>query len=219
MTTAFLILAAVALVSALLYLGLLLWAAIEDGREPAETGSRPARLNVPSGAGFTVPSYLPRTLAACAVSHSPPARRRPPARADRRRRRRRRATPASSGARHLGRHLRRARLQEPRRQRRRRSRPAACKTVYVETANDRSTVDVVNPSALGLFVDALKARGIRVVAWYLPGFVQAGAGRAPHAGDAGVPHPLGSRIRRRRARHRVAAASRAPACARAGCSR
>ena len=46
------------------------------------------------------------------------------------------------------------------------------KTVYVETANDRSSVDVVNPTSLGLFVDALKARGVRVVAWYLPGFVQ-----------------------------------------------
>ena len=46
------------------------------------------------------------------------------------------------------------------------------RTVYVETANDRSTVDVVNPKELGLFVDALKARGIRVVAWYLPGFVK-----------------------------------------------
>ena len=46
------------------------------------------------------------------------------------------------------------------------------RTVYVETANDRSTVDVVNPNALGLFVDALKAKGIRVVAWYLPGFVK-----------------------------------------------
>jgi hypothetical protein len=44
--------------------------------------------------------------------------------------------------------------------------------VYVETANDRSAVDVVNPVQLGLFVDALKVRGIRVVAWYLPGFVQ-----------------------------------------------
>ena len=33
MTAAFLILAAIALVSAVLYLGLLLWAAIEDGRE------------------------------------------------------------------------------------------------------------------------------------------------------------------------------------------
>jgi len=46
------------------------------------------------------------------------------------------------------------------------------KTVYVETANDRSTVDVVNPKALGFFVDALEVRGIRVVAWYLPGFVK-----------------------------------------------
>ncbi len=45
-------------------------------------------------------------------------------------------------------------------------------TVYVETANDRSTVDVVNPQALGRFVDALHAKGLRVVAWYLPGFVQ-----------------------------------------------
>jgi hypothetical protein len=44
-------------------------------------------------------------------------------------------------------------------------------TAYVETANDRSTVDVVNPRQLGLFVDELKARGVRVVAWYLPGFV------------------------------------------------
>ena len=45
------------------------------------------------------------------------------------------------------------------------------RTVYAETANDRSTVDVINPVALGRFVDALQARGIRVVAWYLPGFV------------------------------------------------
>jgi hypothetical protein len=45
------------------------------------------------------------------------------------------------------------------------------RTVYVETANDRSTVDVVNPEPLGRFVDALQARGIRVVAWYLPGFL------------------------------------------------
>ncbi len=45
------------------------------------------------------------------------------------------------------------------------------KTVYAETANDRSTVDVVKSAALGRFVDALQARGIKVVAWYLPGFV------------------------------------------------
>ena len=45
-------------------------------------------------------------------------------------------------------------------------------TVYVETANDRSAADVVNANALGLFVDALRAQGIVVVGWYLPGFAQ-----------------------------------------------
>ena len=45
-------------------------------------------------------------------------------------------------------------------------------TVFVETANDRSATDVVNPAALGAFADALQARGIQVVGWYLPGFAQ-----------------------------------------------
>ena len=45
-------------------------------------------------------------------------------------------------------------------------------TAYVETANDRSAVDVVDPRALGLLVDALHGLGIRVVGWYLPGFVK-----------------------------------------------
>ncbi len=49
------------------------------------------------------------------------------------------------------------------------------RTVYVETANDRSTVDVVNPRQLGLLVDALHKRGLKVVAWYLPGFVKPAA--------------------------------------------
>ena len=44
------------------------------------------------------------------------------------------------------------------------------RTVFAETANDRSAVDVVNPGPLGRFVDALHAQGIAVVAWYLPGF-------------------------------------------------
>jgi hypothetical protein len=47
-------------------------------------------------------------------------------------------------------------------------------TVYAETANDRSAVDVVGAAALGRFVDALHARGIAVVAWYLPGFDRPG---------------------------------------------
>ena len=46
------------------------------------------------------------------------------------------------------------------------------RTVFAETANDRSTVDVVGPEALGRFVDALHAQGIAVVGWYLPGFVK-----------------------------------------------
>lgn len=46
------------------------------------------------------------------------------------------------------------------------------RTVFAETSNDRAAVDVVKPAQLGLLVDALHARGIAVVAWYLPGFVQ-----------------------------------------------
>jgi len=46
------------------------------------------------------------------------------------------------------------------------------RTVWVETANDGARVDVVNSVRLGRFVDALHARGVRVVAWYLPGHVQ-----------------------------------------------
>lgn len=48
------------------------------------------------------------------------------------------------------------------------------RTVFAETANDRSTADVVDPAALGRFVDALHANGVLVVAWYLPGFVKPG---------------------------------------------
>jgi hypothetical protein len=45
-------------------------------------------------------------------------------------------------------------------------------TVWVETANFGASVDVVNPAQLGRLVDALHARGIRAVAWYLPGHVK-----------------------------------------------
>ena len=46
------------------------------------------------------------------------------------------------------------------------------KTVWVETANYGASVDVVDAVRLGRFVDALHARGIRAVAWYLPGHVK-----------------------------------------------
>jgi hypothetical protein len=48
------------------------------------------------------------------------------------------------------------------------------KVVWVETANDRAAADVVRPAQLGRLVDALHARGVRVVAWYLPGHVNHG---------------------------------------------
>jgi hypothetical protein len=41
--------------------------------------------------------------------------------------------------------------------------------VWVETANYGAPVDVVKPIELGRLVDALHARGVQVVAWYLPG--------------------------------------------------
>ncbi len=44
-------------------------------------------------------------------------------------------------------------------------------TVWVETANYRASTDVVKPAELGRFVEALHARGVKVVAWYLPGHV------------------------------------------------
>jgi len=46
------------------------------------------------------------------------------------------------------------------------------RTVWVETANYGASVDVVDPVGLGRFVDALQARGIQAVAWYLPGHVK-----------------------------------------------
>ncbi len=44
------------------------------------------------------------------------------------------------------------------------------RTVYMQTGNYSQPDDVVNPVELGIFVDQLHARGMRVVAWYLPGF-------------------------------------------------
>ena len=45
-------------------------------------------------------------------------------------------------------------------------------TVWVETANYNARTDVVRPKELGRFVDALHARGVRAVAWYLPGHLK-----------------------------------------------
>jgi len=44
------------------------------------------------------------------------------------------------------------------------------RTLYLQTGNYEQRVDVVRPRALGRFVDAAHAAGLRVVAWYLPAF-------------------------------------------------
>jgi hypothetical protein len=41
-------------------------------------------------------------------------------------------------------------------------------TLYLQTSNYTQKVDLVRPAALGRFVDAAHANGLRVVAWYLP---------------------------------------------------
>ena len=45
------------------------------------------------------------------------------------------------------------------------------KTVWIETANYGASGGRRDPIRLGLLVDALHVRGVRVVAWYLPGHV------------------------------------------------
>jgi hypothetical protein len=45
------------------------------------------------------------------------------------------------------------------------------RTLYLQTGNYEQTVDLVRPQALGRFIDAAHAAGIRVVAWYLPSFL------------------------------------------------
>ena len=45
------------------------------------------------------------------------------------------------------------------------------RTVWIETANYRAPADVVKPAQVGRLVEALHVRGVRAVAWYLPGHV------------------------------------------------
>ena len=42
------------------------------------------------------------------------------------------------------------------------------RTLYLETGNYRQAVDIVRPSGQARFIDAAHARGMKVVAWYLP---------------------------------------------------
>jgi len=42
-------------------------------------------------------------------------------------------------------------------------------TLYLQTSNYSAAAPIVRPFAVGMFVDAAHAAGLRVVAWYLPG--------------------------------------------------
>jgi hypothetical protein len=45
------------------------------------------------------------------------------------------------------------------------------RTLYIQTGNYRLAADVVHPDGLALAIEAAHAAGIKVVGWYLPGFV------------------------------------------------
>jgi hypothetical protein len=49
---------------------------------------------------------------------------------------------------------------------------AGVRTLYLQTSNYNRRAAIVRPAALGWFVDAAHAAGLRVVAWYLPGFAR-----------------------------------------------
>jgi hypothetical protein len=44
------------------------------------------------------------------------------------------------------------------------------RTLYIETANYHASAPVFRPADMGAFIEAAHARGMKVVAWYLPGF-------------------------------------------------
>jgi hypothetical protein len=48
------------------------------------------------------------------------------------------------------------------------------RTIFLETANFKQRADLVRPDRLSRILDAAHARGIAVVAWYLPGFAAGG---------------------------------------------
>jgi hypothetical protein len=45
------------------------------------------------------------------------------------------------------------------------------RTLYLQTGNYEQRTDLVRPQALGRFIDAAHAAGMRIVAWYLPSFL------------------------------------------------
>ncbi len=81
-------------------------------------------------------------------------------------------------------------------------------SVWAETANFGASVDVVKPKQLGRLVDALHARGIKVVAWYLPGHVDPARRHTPCSRHAPLPNGDGPGLRCGEPEHRVDEAPR-----------
>ena len=52
-----------------------------------------------------------------------------------------------------------------------RMRALGVRTLYLETSNYSQTVDLRAPAVVGRFVEAAHANGMRIVAWYLPSFL------------------------------------------------
>jgi hypothetical protein len=46
------------------------------------------------------------------------------------------------------------------------------RTLFIETANYRQSVDLVRPALMDRFLDGAHALGLKVVAWYLPSFAK-----------------------------------------------
>ncbi|MEY4226620.1 MAG: hypothetical protein RL190_1377 [Actinomycetota bacterium] len=63
--------------------------------------------------------------------------------------------------------------------------------IYIETANWRSTADVVNPAYVREVVRLGRAAGLRVVPWYLPGYRNLERDRRRLAAAAGIAGPNG----------------------------
>lgn len=68
------------------------------------------------------------------------------------------------------------------------------RTLYLETGNYRQRVDLLRPTALGRFVDAAHAAGMRVVAWYLPSFANLARDERRALAAIGFLSPAGGRF-------------------------
>jgi hypothetical protein len=73
---------------------------------------------------------------------------------------------------------------------------AGVRTLYLETANHRrsASVAIVHPAAVGRFLDAARAHGIRTIAWYLPGFRNVGVDLARSLAAIDFESPNGARF-------------------------